>query len=920
MQNICRPFVLYNDFLPPGSEIHETWDYLAFGYYDGLSVGENLFSQNDCSFNRLWDYEKKQLKNLKGKYSEKILFGFRNEYQTDPPRSRDSEFWIQAKKEATAYPFIFLTLLQVKTTSPEMNLQNRRNLEDALSSPGNMQAISYLTLDSSDIILILMCKRYRDGAGILDRFHREEENSPLKTCGLNLSYSFTIAAIQRHQLNYNIESLASSQKENLHKAYIYIIERKPGSIDYVREEIGQQMTELTAEDKKNHLRKESVLGCNDEVIVIEDVPWISFLRLFQDLTGVLNNSSAIYQENLVGATTIIALPQEPCIRKTDSQDNKEDGKNITGQVPLLSEKLRKMIGQLNSGNLRQFEDLNRYLYQITNSLQKFEKSAFPDYILISAFLPLNMVMKIAENRDKKTEARFFDSFYEFIKGLNVYVQNATHSDRQFTQTLNFDIKIYCAPVKITAFYNAFIYRLKRHLSDSCTDEIKHTYEFLTCLGVADNLKVLELFKNVVDTQRLFLVNIPEHQAYNPKQMLVMLAHEVGHFVGQTVRDRERRLKHARIIMAKMLVVYFRDFLRQEITDENEWQSLQTDAFLTELEKSLRKQIEVYLNKLEDREYLTTVKFVGINSEEDVTDFLRKYKKYKTYSHLLTVTLTDSCVSILEEQQELLFGYLLEKDFLYWLEREPSLADYIKRKREHGFLKAGIELARTSAWNRNELSMASISRDMMYLFKECVADLISIWTLKLSMYDYLQVLMQNAEDQGRAALDVLNYLRSSMIVFCMSYRKTNPKSPDAEACLWSFNKLEDDVINHESRPPQKILIAETIIYHIIDQYLTKRTNPSNIQSDAIMEFENQFAASRYRVFRDTEVLMEFEKYLLASRDNLASYDNSEDQQSIRKIYQLFQEENAENMVIEIQKYIAEYHKCLQAEIQNQANII
>lgn len=67
-------------------------------------------------------------------------------------------------------------------------------------------------------------------------------------------------------------------------------------------------------------------------------------------------------------------------------------------------------------------------------------------------------------------------------------------------------------------------------------------------------------------------------------------------------------------------------------------------------------------------------------------------------------------------------------------------------------------------------------------------------------------------------------------------------------------------------------------------------------------------------------MEFEKYLLSSRDSLASYDSSEDQQSIRKIYQLFQEENAENMVIEIQKYIAEYHKCLQAEIQNQANII
>lgn len=550
MQNICRPFVLYNDFLPPGSEIHETWDYLAFGYYDGLSVGDNLFEQSDCSFGRLWDYEKKQLKNLKGKYSEKILFGFRNEHLTDPTCSRDSEFWKQAKEETTVYPFIFLTLLQVKTTFPEMNLQNRRKLEEALSSPGIMQAISYLTLDSSDIILILMCKRYRDGAEILDRFHRESENSPLKTCGLNLTYSFTIAAIQRHQLNYHLESLAYSQNENLHKAYVYIIEKEPGSIDYVRDEIGQQMKELATEDKKDHLRKESVLGCNDEVIVIEDVPWISFLRLFQDQTGVLNNSSKIYQENLVGGTTIIAQPQELCTKKGNHWKNiNENRKDNAQQIPLLSEKLRNIIGQLNSGNIQQFEDLNRYLYQITNSLQKFEKSAFPDYILISAFLPLNMVMKIAEKRDKKTEGRFLDSFYEFIKGLNVYVQNATHSDRQFTQTLNFDIKIYSAPVKITAFYNAFIYRLKRHLSFSCTDEIKHTYEFLTCLGVADNLKVLELFKNVVDTQRLFLVNIPEHQAYNPRQMLVMLAHEVGHFVGQTVRDRERRLTHARIIMA-----------------------------------------------------------------------------------------------------------------------------------------------------------------------------------------------------------------------------------------------------------------------------------------------------------------------------------------------------------------------------------
>ena len=79
MRNICRPFVLHNDFLPPDSGPHEDWDYLAFGYYDGISIGENLFKDKEVSLNLLWDYEKERLKKLEGKYSEKIIFGFRSE-------------------------------------------------------------------------------------------------------------------------------------------------------------------------------------------------------------------------------------------------------------------------------------------------------------------------------------------------------------------------------------------------------------------------------------------------------------------------------------------------------------------------------------------------------------------------------------------------------------------------------------------------------------------------------------------------------------------------------------------------------------------------------------------------------------------------------------------------------------------------
>ena len=46
MRNIGRPFTLYSDFLPPGKESRE-WQYLAFGYFDGVNVGDNLFEKQN---------------------------------------------------------------------------------------------------------------------------------------------------------------------------------------------------------------------------------------------------------------------------------------------------------------------------------------------------------------------------------------------------------------------------------------------------------------------------------------------------------------------------------------------------------------------------------------------------------------------------------------------------------------------------------------------------------------------------------------------------------------------------------------------------------------------------------------------------------------------------------------------------------
>ena len=59
MRNIGRPFTLYSDFLPSGKESRK-WQYLAFGYFDGVNVGDNLFEDGEWNLEKMWQHSEKE--------------------------------------------------------------------------------------------------------------------------------------------------------------------------------------------------------------------------------------------------------------------------------------------------------------------------------------------------------------------------------------------------------------------------------------------------------------------------------------------------------------------------------------------------------------------------------------------------------------------------------------------------------------------------------------------------------------------------------------------------------------------------------------------------------------------------------------------------------------------------------------------
>lgn len=881
MKNICRAFILYNDFLPPVAEAHQDWQYLSFGHYDGISVGENLFKDNKCDFGALWEYYITQGKCMNGSFSAQVLWGLRCETL----EKSDTDFW--SEEEGAQYPFLFISLLQIEQSKGEsvLNKERRMELEKSLTVDSVRKAITYLTFDNSDLILVLRCKNYQDGADAINSFHYE------KNMGLN--YSFTVASINKMFL-VDDKKIAAVEG-NVSHAYIQIIEKYPGSISYIYDKIKE-----TIEEK--HIKiKEAILGCNDEVIVIEDVPWNKFLKLFQDNRGILNHSNELYGDTLTGVTTLIGEKQKTVETVQEGKEANEIEyemeKELSHRNNSLSAVMREKCGKMGRGkDAARMSAVKKSIYQVINSLNKFERTPFRDYMFQTVFLPLNMVIDMADEITEWSEEDFYASFYEFMKGLNLYAQNSGHSDRQFTQTPDMNIRIYETPVKLNAFYNAFIYYLKQFLSElerAQSGDKGHEYEFLACPGVTNNMQVQELFKRISTTKRLFLVEMPENQVYNPRRMLIMLAHEVAHFVGKNIRNRQMRFDCAEKIAGKIIVKYFRASLKSYfINRTEEYSFIQDEEFWKKTETiivdKLKEHSENYEENLEQNVF-------KVMTEQEKECFREMLKFRREHSEMLQRILLDGIIKILEDNDGGLWNYLEERDYLYWIERDAINAKDRQTELKFELRDIARNFSKDYAWNRNTISVWSTVDMMLDLFKECFADLVAILTLRLSMSEYLSAILQSKRDQeldvGLKKTELL--IRSSLVTCCMKYDESEI------GYMWTKCMLEE--ISRSGDADMVWLKNEILNFQ--EDYL---------ETDGRKTYEDISEDKAVDMLADADNLEIILQYLLRSKKIFVECTSGKEgstaverQRELLELYHLFSEENIEEFTLEMQRSITKF---------------
>lgn len=312
--NICRPFTLYNDFIPPVSEDHSDWRYISFGYYDGFERGENLFAEGKYNLQHMWEYYLKQSESLNGSYLSQILYGLREETPEEEIIT-DNEFWDKDNIEKE-YPFVFLSLIQISENENgqkefRAGWERRREFEKKVNTGNEYKVIVYMSFDSSDMIMVVRSKNYMSGAKLIDKFHDKKDQNILQTTfGWELKYSFTVASFNKSAIE---EKSFIDIDENISKVVVYLIERYPGGVDDYIEYIQKWGREKGVEKERIDAfidSRHAILGCNDEVFEISDTSWRKLLELYKEREGIFNSTNPKYRTYLNGITTIIGIKKQ----------------------------------------------------------------------------------------------------------------------------------------------------------------------------------------------------------------------------------------------------------------------------------------------------------------------------------------------------------------------------------------------------------------------------------------------------------------------------------------------------------------------------------------------------------------------------------------------------------------------------------
>lgn len=186
------------------------------------------------------------------------------------------------------------------------------------------------------------------------------------------------------------------------------------------------------------------------------------------------------------------------------------------------------------------------LTQVYDTLAQYEGFSLAGDIFSLLYPAVQMfehLLKLAETELNKNNPsadireRRNDSICEFVNAVNSVVYHTIHTDQIFLMIPGYSGSTYSIPVKLCLMYSWVIRKVISILNDA-----DYKYACLLTPELETRPVTTLINMGMFEDDRLIRFSSSQRSLYMPRHFIILITHELAHYVGKSVRNRKLRLE------------------------------------------------------------------------------------------------------------------------------------------------------------------------------------------------------------------------------------------------------------------------------------------------------------------------------------------------------------------------------------------
>ncbi|HJD45212.1 MAG TPA: hypothetical protein H9909_00070 [Candidatus Mediterraneibacter norfolkensis] len=559
-----RILTLYKQYYLDSYPVPLKCQYTTWGYYDGINItkSENgincstLFKKkSQAPISQIWYDTGAIIGKLEGKYGNQNIGMFRCVSEQEKKRiEQTKEFWrIQNKM-----PFIAIGFLQLNKCDDyekiSRKIEAKGDEHEKRLTDECCFILTYCTYDNADLIVLLQANSIIK----LESTLQEIEGMP------DVEYMHSIMGVSEVYLG---ECSQKSEILDVWNQTNCFVEQsiKRLSIHLVTSGNAKILAELKATLDKSDSEwglkgydkavYSYVSGHENICITLHETDVKSLMALLVP-RGFATHQNGVYGRGVYNIETSFAVKEE-IWRDVEGLDLPESD---PGEKTSMCRELLKQYGERLEMIKKEDESLYSYyqaLMQTVNTLDQYENFGLSKNIFWLLFPALDLFNELLDRAIENEERNYYDqiesiklSIKRFLDSVNSVLYHTIHTDQIFLMVPGYSGTSFSIPIKLNLMYLWFIGKVTDVLNDS-----SHKY----CCILAPEIESRPI-TNIIsfglpERDRLILVRLSQRSLFLPRDLMIILNHEIAHYVSEQVRNRAARLEGITITLAYFIAEY-----------------------------------------------------------------------------------------------------------------------------------------------------------------------------------------------------------------------------------------------------------------------------------------------------------------------------------------------------------------------------